>query len=301
MSPLRIIEERKRKMLDRRRRGKKVIKISDRRRRGRTVRLDNHMMRIAVAVGIGIGILLTFMPNAYQISIDGTVVGAIKDKKIIEHAKQTVEEQLKSEYGTNIQFEDDLVLKKYKANKKDYIQPEYLVTYMRKSMGILIQFKEILVEGQSIGIVATDKEVEELKAALKEKYYGDREVDVEFGKDVKIVDTFAKESELTSLDKLVDICSATTPKSVTYSVKAGDTLYGIALSLGISVDNLKSANPELNDKTVLSIGDELKANIYEPLLPLKIIEKPVVTPETGSDTDAAGITNTAGEEAATNN
>ncbi len=260
-------------MLDRGRRSKKVIKISDRRRKGHTVRVDNHMIRIAVAVGIVIGILLTFMPNAYQITIDGTVVGAIKDKKVIEHAKETVEAQLKSEYGTNIQFEDDLVLKRYKANKKDYIQPEYLVSYMRNSMGILIEFKEILVDGESVGIVATDKEVEALKAALKEKYYGDSDVEVEFGKDVKIVNTFAKESDLTSIERLVEICSATTPKSVTYTVKSGDTLYGIALSLGITVDNLKSANPQMNDKTVLSIGDELNANIYEPLLPLRIVEK----------------------------
>lgn len=275
MSPLRHYEERKIKMLDRGRRGKKVIKISDRRKKGRSVRVDNHMIRIAIAIGIGIGVLLTFMPNAYQISIDGTVVGAIKDKKVIENAKDTVEAQLKSEYGTNIQFEDELVLKRYKANKKDYIQPEYLVTYMRNSMGILVEFKEILVDGKSVGIVATDEDVEELKAALKERYYGDKDVEVEFDKDVKVVNKFAKESELTNMDRLVEICSATTPKSVTYSVKAGDTLYGIALSLGITVDNLKSANPELNDKTVLSIGDELKANIYEPLLPLRIVEKPV--------------------------
>ena len=262
-------------MLGRGRRGKKVIKISDRRRRGRSVRVDNHMIRIAVAIGVGIGVLLTFMPNAYQISIDGTVVGAIKDKKVIEHAKETVEAQLKSEYGSNIQFEDELVLKRYKANKKDYIQPEYLVTYMRKSMGILIEFKEILVDGKSVGIVATDEDVEALKEALKERYYAGRDVEVEFGKDVKIVNKFAKESELTSINRLVEICSATTPKSVTYTVKGGDTLYGIALSLGITIDNLKSANPELNDRSVLSIGDKLKANIYEPLLPLKIVEPAV--------------------------
>ncbi len=279
-------------MLDRGRRSKKVIKISDRRKRGRTVRLDNHMIRVAVAVGVVVGILLTFMPNAYQISIDGNVVGAIKDKKVIEHAKETVKAQLKSEYGTNIKFEDDLILKRYKANKKDYIQPEYLVSYMRNTMDILIEFKEILVDGKSVGIVATDKDVEALKKALKQKYYGNKDVEVAFDKDVKIVDTFAKESDLISIDRLVEICSVTTPKTVTYSVKAGDTLYGIALSLGITVDNLKSANPQLNDKAVLSIGDELKANIYEPLLPLKIIE----TAKSAVDGNQSNNTNTGNSE-----
>ena len=63
-------------------------------------------------------------------------------------------------------------------------------------------------------------------------------------------------------------------------MKSGDTLYGIALSLGITVENLKSINPQLNDKAVLSVGDELKANIYEPLLPLKIVQKSEVVEKT---------------------
>lgn len=262
-------------MLDRNR--KKVIKISDHRRKGRSVRIDNHMIRVAVAIGIGIGILLTFMPNAYQISIDGNVVGAIKDKKVIENAKQSVISQLKSEYGTNVEFEDELVLKRYKANKKDYIQPEYLVTYMRKSMDILIEFREILVDGEAIGIVAKDEDVEELKNRLKQSYYGNEDVEVEFGKGVEVVSKFAKESDLMDMDRLVSICTATTPKTVNYTVKPGDTLYGIALSLGITVDSLIATNPQLGEKAVLSVGDELKANIYEPLLPLKVIE-PVEPP-----------------------
>lgn len=262
-------------MLDRNR--KKVIKISDHRRKGRSVRIDNHMIRVAVAIGIGVGILLTFMPNAYQISIDGNVVGAIKDKKVIENAKQSVISQLKSEYGTNVEFEDELVLKRYKANKKDYIQPEYLVTYMRKSMDILIEFREILVDGEAIGIVAKDEDVEELKNRLKQSYYGNEDVEVEFGKGVEVVSKFAKESDLMDMDRLVSICTATTPKTVNYTVKPGDTLYGIALSLGITVDSLIATNPQLGEKAVLSVGDELKANIYEPLLPLKVIE-PVEPP-----------------------
>lgn len=252
------------------RRNKKVIRIADRRRKGRSVRLDNRMMVLGIIVAIALGVLLTFIPNAYQISVKGTVVGAIKDKKIINNAKETVKNLLAAEYGTNVEFEEDLEIKKIKAKKEDYIDPNYLVSYMRKNMDILIEFKEIFVEGKSIGIVASVKEVEALKAELKNKYYPNKEVEVEFGKNVEVKNKFAKESELISLDKLVEICTATTPKTVEYEVKAGDTLYGIALSLGITMDNIKAANEGLTDTTVLKLGSILKANIYEPLLPLKI-------------------------------
>lgn len=253
-----------------RRKNKKVIKLSG--RRGKSLRLDDHVMRMAVCIAVIIGILLAFIPNAYKITVNGVVVGAIKDKKVIENAKTNVITQLEGEYKTEVKFETEPEIKKYRAKKKDYIDPNYLVTYMRKNMNILIKFKELVVDGKSVGIVASEHEIEELKERLKKRYYGDKDCEVDFGKNIEIKDIFAKESELTPMDMLVEICAATTPKSVTYTVKPGDTLYGIALSLGITVENLISANEGFTDSTVLRVGAEIKANVYEPLLPLTIIE-----------------------------
>lgn len=277
-----------------RKKNKKVIKIAGRRRKIKGVGVDDRIMVVAVLVAIGIGLLIAFMPNAYKITIKGEVVGAVKDKKIIEAAKETVIAQLKSVYNADVKFEEDLQVKKYRAKKKDYIASDYLVSYMRKNMDILIAFKEIFVEGESIGIVTSDAEVEELKMELKKKYYGNAEVgEVDFGKKVEIKEVFAKESDLIAMDKLVLKCIATTPKTVEYEVKAGDTLSGIASSFGITVDSIRTANEGFTDVTVLKIGSILKANIYEPLLPLVIKEKAV---DTEVDTEVGTEVGTEAEE-----
>lgn len=261
-----------------RKKNPKVIKISDKRRKGKSVRLDNRIMTIAIIVAAVLGVLIAFRPNAYKIIIDGQEVGAVGDKKIIEGAKESVRALLEDRYGTKVQFEDEvnggqeLQIKKYRARKKDYIDSTYLISYMREHMNILLKFKEIFVEGEPIGIVASDEEVDELKAELKKKYYGNKEVEVEFGKDVEVKDTFAKETDLIPIDKLVQKCTATTPKSVTYTVQTGDTLSGIASHLGISIDDLVSANQGMTSSTTLRIGDILKAKVHEPLLPLKVVK-----------------------------
>lgn len=267
-------------------RSRKVIKISG--RRGRTLRLDDHVVVIAVCIAIVVGILLAFIPNAYKITVDGVVVGAIKDKKVIENAMTNVITQLEGEYKTEVKFETEPEIKKYKAKKKDYIDPNYLVTYMRKNMDILINFKEIVVDGKTVGIVASEDKVEELKERLKKRYYGDKDYKVDFDKDVEVKDVFAKESELTDMETLVEVCAATTPKAVTYTVKSGDTLYGIALSLGITVENLISANEGFTESTVLKVGTEIKANVYEPLLPLIIIQNEQVE-ETADETNGTEV------------
>lgn len=260
--------------------GKKVIKLNNaRRRRSLNLKPDRKIMVIAIVIATILGIWLAFRPNAYEISINGEVIGAIKDIKVIEAAKETVIAQLRTEYQSDVKFEDDLELRRYRAKKRDYIDPTYLISSMRSNMQILVGFKEIYVEDEPIGIVTSEAELETLKTELKKKYYGDKAVKVEFGKKVELKDIFAKEADLISMEKLVQKCTVTTPKSISYEVQSGDTLSGIANKYNTTIDSIISANPEFTDKVVLRIGQAIKVNVNEPLLPLKIVKEEVPAEE----------------------
>ncbi len=251
----------------------KVIRLHSTRKKGKGIKLDKRITIVAVIIAVVVGVILAMRPNAYQISIDGEVIGAIKDIKVIEGAKETVITQLKDIYGSEVQFEEDLYLKKYRASKKDYIDPTYLISYMRKNMDILIGFKELYVEGEFVAIISSEKELESLKEELKKKYYGEVDVEVEFGKEVELKDVFAKESELISMEKLVQKCTTTTPKKLEYEVKSGDTLSGIANRYNTTVENIISANNSLSENANIRIGQVIEVNMNQPLLPLSIVEK----------------------------
>lgn len=251
---------------------KKVIKLSETKKKGKQVRKDNRMIAIAILIAVVIGLLLGFKPNAYEVTIGGKAIGAIKDKKIVAQAKESVIAQLKSSYGTEVKFEEEPILRRYRAKKSDYISASYLVTYMRQNMAVVISFREVQVEGVPIGVVPLDKDVEELKQKLKEAYYGKKDVEVAFGKKVEAIPVFEKEANLIKIDKLVEKCLVTTPKEVSYEVKSGDTLWGISTGLGVSLEALKAENPGLEDNSVLKIGQVFKAKVHEPLLPLTIIK-----------------------------
>lgn len=257
-------------------------------KRGKVIKLgkrkfteDRRIMTLAIIVAAMIGLFLVFRPNAYKVSINGEFIGAVKNKRVIEGAKETVITQLRSQYEAEVQFEKDLEVEKYRARKKDYIDPNYLIASMRKKMDILIGFKEIFVEGESIGIVTSEEEVEVLKEELKKRYYGKREVEVEFGKEVEVKDVFAKESDLVSMEKLVQKCTVTTPKSITYTVQPGDTLSGIASKYNTTIESIVSANASsgFTSTTVLQVGQVIKANINEPFLPLDVVTKAKETEE----------------------
>ena len=248
--------------------------------------VDRRVMTIAIIVAAIIGLLLAFMPNAYKISMNGEFIGAIKDKRVIEGAKDTVITQLKSLYGTEVKFEEELEIQRYRAKKKDYIDQSYLISCMRKKMDVLIGFKELLIDGESVGIIASDQDVQTLKNELKKRYYGNSDVEVEFGKKVEVKDIFAKEDDLISMDKLVQKCATTTPKSITYTVQAGDTLSGIASKYNTTIESIISANEGFTSQTVLQVGQTINANINEALLPLEIVE---VHHTADADTDVENV------------
>ena len=259
-------------------RERKVIKLNSKKKFG-FINMDQMTMVIAVMIAVIIGVLLALKPNAYKISIDGKFIGAIKDKKVIEGAKATVITQLQGIYHAEVKFEDDLKVERYRAKKKDYIDQNYLISCMRNQMEILIGFKEIFVEGESLGIVASEEEVNTLKEELKQKYYGDKAVKVDFDKKVEVKDVFAKEEDLVKMDKLVQKCTATTPKSITYTVQPGDSLSSIADRYNITMDSIISANAGFEKSVVLQVGQDIKLNINEPKLPLKVITDEVITDE----------------------
>ena len=252
-------------------RERKVIKLSS--RRGIRLTSDRRTITIAIIIAVIIGLLLAFMPNAYKISINGEFIGAIKDKKVIEGAKTTVITQLQGIYNAEVKFEEELQTERYRAKKKDYIDQNYLISSMRNKMEILIGFKEIFVEGESIGIVSSEEDVKTLKEELKRKNYAHKPVEVDFDKKVEEKDIFAKEDQLISMDKLVQKCTTTTPKSITYTVQPGDSLSSIADKYNITMDSIISANAGFTKGVVLQAGQVINANINEPLLPLKVIKK----------------------------
>ena len=242
----------------------KVIKLREKKR--------NKPVIIAIALGVVIGVGLVIAPNAYEIKINGEVIGAIKDKKVIESAKETVITQLEGTYQSEVRFEEDLELRRYKAKKRDYIDPTYLISTMRNEMEILIGFEELLIEGKSVGIISSEDKLDELKEQLELRYYGKNIPDTEFGKKIELKQVFAKESELISVDNLVKKCSVTTPKTIEYEIKAGDSLSGIASRYNTTVEQIIAANPKFGDNPTIIIGQSIKVNVNEPLLPINILE-----------------------------
>lgn len=251
----------------------KTIYLKDRRNKSRRGKNPRVVWASIIGIGILLGTLFAFWPNAYEVSIDGTVIGALEEKEFVDNATETVIAQLKSKYNTEIKLEGEIVSKKVRASKKDMITPNYLATYMRENMDFLLEFEELSIDGKKVAIIESKQVLDELLVRLTQEYIGETDKKVEFANKVELAPVFAKEKDLISLDALVAKCMQTRQETVEYEIVGGDTLSGISSKLGITIAKLLGANEGMTETTVLKLGSKLKAVVDVPLLDVKVIEE----------------------------
>lgn len=78
-----------------------------------------------------------------------------------------------------------------------------------------------------------------------------------FAQQVEVLDgAYPKETIITA-DELSDILQSRRNEPISYTVKSGDTLIGIAHSCGLTLAELRERNPAYENTDILHIGDEL--------------------------------------------
>lgn len=90
---------------------------------------------------------------------------------------------------------------------------------------------------------------------------------MEFANTVEIVEAYLPDEQITSLDTAVDEVTKDKEQKTIYEVVSGDTLSGISVKTGISIDDLIEMNDILDSaNSTIHIGDELTVTVPKPEL-----------------------------------
>ncbi len=246
----------------------KKLYVRDNSKKGKRQRRQKLIETGIVILSVVLGLIIAFWPNAYRIIIDDVVVGMVKERDYITKSLETVVAQLEQTYKTTVKLEgeEDIIVERARGRQKDYITTNYLITYMRNNMDFYLEFYEVQVDGKSIAVVQDENIQYELLDTLSKIYLGQTAPTGQFASNVEFVPVFAKEAELTSLDELIKLATTTREEEVTYEVKAGDTLSGIAAKLNISLVRLISANEGMSTTSTINVGNKLNAVVDVPLI-----------------------------------
>lgn len=215
--------------------------------------------------------------TAYEYSYNGRTLGMVKKQEDVLKIVDIVSEQLSKEHNAeiNIDKEQDIAFKRVVAINKDIDDTEAVLkrlTYMKNmnatAYGIYVNdirvaivdskktAKDILNNIQAMYLVSSG-DIDYKKVSFKEKVTF-KEIDTKLGR-IQNVDTVMQKLLTGAISQQVHI------------VATGDTLSGIAKTYGMSISELREANPTINPEK-LSIGQQIVLTKPAPMVTVQTLE-----------------------------
>ncbi|KYO66161.1 peptidoglycan DD-metalloendopeptidase family protein [Thermovenabulum gondwanense] len=214
--------------------------------------------------------------GAYIITCNGQELGGVKDKAMLEKAKQKLTEKYRGTYGSDIIVEGEFTFLPLRKENVQFLNEEELASKIEKSASLKAKAVAININGKDVAFAKNQEAARQILEDVK-KYY----VDMVPGELVKVEspDAIKLEEKAVELEKILgdtelkQLLINGTPEFKEYKVAQGDTLWGIAKKNGVSLEKLVEANPHLKSADRLSPGDKIYLEEKKPLLNFTVVKK----------------------------
>ena len=235
-----------------------------------------HGVVIFVAILGMVGIFASTID--YEYSYNGRVLGIVKEQREVLEILDLISTELSHEYGSNITIdpETDITFRPVISLGKEIDDADTVLKRFTYMGDIQATAYSITVDGQTIAIVESKKIAEEVLQEVQSLYVskksGKSYEEIGFKEDVEIVETSTTLAKISSKSATLKKIKSGKQQESTYTVKSGDSLYGICDKLGITLKELQAMNPGLDKDSLIHIGDKLTTQKEVPLLTVRTVE-----------------------------
>lgn len=262
--------------------------------------------------GIGHTYYQSNMETIYHVYLHGEKIGVVNDPTIVHRWIDEKIKEESSKFGhITFQKETDLTFEAERIYQAQYNNQQTLEK-LQAEFALKADAIKVIVDGQFIGYAANEEVVHTLLDAYKREFVSEdvlATIDSQSSKKVnsvsiasvqngdstkepakkeldqiQIVDVVIKQkieletemvhpNQVLDLDELKAKLSQSRVEKKVHVVKEGDVLGAIAQKYGLTTKELLKLNPEINEKTLLQIGQELVVTQEEPLITVLTVEK----------------------------
>ncbi|HHY36732.1 MAG TPA: M23 family metallopeptidase [Firmicutes bacterium] len=228
---------------------------------------------------IGILLFTSRRPEPlWAVSLNGQVVGWVQDREALEEALRQLEEEKEAEYGEGVELSGTLEFTQVTEPDLEPEEPNRLAGRLEKLMTYTVPAAVIVVNGEPVVALAGEEEARRVLDAVQIEYLSSEEGAVL--EEVVIKENVAIEPDRVAVDRIKDpeealrILLQGTDEVITHRVAKGESLWSIAVSYDLTVEDLKKANPDLKSD-LLQIDQELSLVVPKPYL--TVVTKETVT------------------------
>lgn len=229
-----------------------------------------------------------FSTDSFTIVEEDKELCKVRDSEMLETILLKLEDDLEEKHQHDIAIENKFEIIESKAKDSEIATEEQLYDILESNVNYSILAYAINIDGNQIGIVNSEYEaknvIEEVKNHFTDNYDEKSLIEVNTAEKVEIKQIKASNTEIKTVEELVNYIIKGTDEEQVYVVEEGDTYWTIAEYFNMSLDELITANPE-SDPEWIQIGDELNLVVPKPFLNVQVKRKVVQEEKTPYETE----------------
>lgn len=236
--------------------------------------LINFGIVVGIAV-IGVSVLNYF--TAYEYAYNGRTLGVIKRQEDVLKVADIMSEQLSKEHNAQIYIdrEDDITFKRVLSVDRTIDDTEQVLKRLTYMKNMNAKAYAIYIDGKRAVILDSEesakKALEDVKSTYTTASTGVEYEKVSFKEEVAIKQIDTKLGYIQSLEEAMQKLMTGAVFQEVHVVVSGDTLSGIAKTYGMTISELREANPTITPER-LSIGQEIVLTKPAPMVTVKTVE-----------------------------
>ncbi len=183
------------------------------------------------------------------------------------------------DFTVTLASKDDVAALLEKVKDKYSESNEFTVELVEDSNGLYSSLKtnfvsaDVKVNEAAKVLASADGAGKADEAAKNDVVYTDGVLSVDFAENIEVIPTKASDANVVSIDEAYELITKEHAEKGTYTVSAGDSLYGIAESHGLTLDELFALNYGIDINTPIYDGDIITVTVPASEISVVVVEE----------------------------
>lgn len=236
-------------------------------------RIISGTLTAVAVIGVCAALNMLDWSLGYEVIVDGENIGMVTDKGVVYQAVDEVRAQLSRYLGEAADYDKEPAFVRRIVSGDELADKDMLEAALLANVDTMIEGCAVYVDGELLFGVYDEEAVEWVFSKYKQKYSTETITDdmvVEFCEKTEVKKEFMHIALLETPEEALDILSGETAEVASYTVKANDTLWGIAESYDTTVERLLALNDGLGDS--IKEGMLIKVEESVPRLSVRTVQ-----------------------------
>lgn len=216
--------------------------------------------------------------TAYRVTLGDKDIAIVTDKQDIYDVLTDIQTELSHRHGMEIAINEELVFENINPVVKEITPYEVIKSSIERDLSYDVYAYAININGEDFAFVESEEVANQLLEKIKEPYLnlvsesGSNISEVEIVESVEIVKKETSLSTIEDFDTALTLLQKGTTEEKVHKVKSGESYWTIANNSNLTVEELKQANPDKNEK-LIHPGDSINLIVPKPYLTVATIEE----------------------------